>query len=233
MRKTWIGCRCRRRYACGVVLRGGAFGTGRSSAGRRAGRRASGRAAADVVGDRERGVEDADPRPGVVVAGRVGSRVWVTTATPDGKALGVVAVDARAGEIVHDLKLFDVATPQFRAPLQHLRLADAGRGRGASTSPSGRPAPPRLERQDRQGAVEAARLRVQPLPRRRLVADPLPRPADHALRRQRSSVRRRARQEDRQDGVADRSIDRFQGSESPTAPSRPRATSARPSRRRT
>jgi outer membrane protein assembly factor BamB len=43
----------------------------------------------------------------------VGSRVWLTTATPDGKRLGVVAVDRASGRVVHDATLFEVATPQF------------------------------------------------------------------------------------------------------------------------
>ncbi len=41
------------------------------------------------------------------------NRVWLTTATQDGRALYVVAVDRDSGTIVHDLKLFDVDTPQF------------------------------------------------------------------------------------------------------------------------
>lgn len=43
----------------------------------------------------------------------LGNQVWVTTATPDGKALFAVAVDKNTGKIVFDLKLFDVPTPQF------------------------------------------------------------------------------------------------------------------------
>jgi outer membrane protein assembly factor BamB len=43
----------------------------------------------------------------------VGSRVWLTTATPDGKRLGVVAVDRDTGRIVHDATLFEVPEPQF------------------------------------------------------------------------------------------------------------------------
>ncbi len=46
----------------------------------------------------------------------VGSRVWVTTATPDGKTLGVVAVDRDSGAVVQDTKLFEVATPQYAHP---------------------------------------------------------------------------------------------------------------------
>src|SRR5262245_34984506 len=43
----------------------------------------------------------------------IGDRVWMTTATPDGKQLYAVAVDKQSGRIVFDLKLFDVANPQF------------------------------------------------------------------------------------------------------------------------
>ena len=43
----------------------------------------------------------------------VGRKVWMTTASPDGKTLGVVAVDRETGRIVHDATLFEVAAPQF------------------------------------------------------------------------------------------------------------------------
>src|SRR3954471_21834065 len=43
----------------------------------------------------------------------LGSQVWMTTATPDGKELFAIAVDKNSGKVLHDLKLFDVATPQF------------------------------------------------------------------------------------------------------------------------
>jgi outer membrane protein assembly factor BamB len=43
-------------------------------------------------------------------------KVWVTTATPDGRELSVLAVDVETGKILHDQKLFDVAKPQFAHP---------------------------------------------------------------------------------------------------------------------
>ena len=43
----------------------------------------------------------------------LGKQVWLTTATPDGKQLFAVAIDKDTGKIIHDLKLFDVPTPQF------------------------------------------------------------------------------------------------------------------------
>ena len=43
----------------------------------------------------------------------LGHHVWVTTATPDGRELFAVALDRETGRVVHDLKLFDVAKPQF------------------------------------------------------------------------------------------------------------------------
>jgi outer membrane protein assembly factor BamB len=46
----------------------------------------------------------------------LGNQVWVTTATGDGRRLSAIAVDRDSGRIVHDLKLFEVATPQFAHP---------------------------------------------------------------------------------------------------------------------
>jgi outer membrane protein assembly factor BamB len=43
----------------------------------------------------------------------LGRQVWLTTATPDGRELFAVALDREAGRVVHDLKLFEVANPQF------------------------------------------------------------------------------------------------------------------------
>jgi outer membrane protein assembly factor BamB len=42
-----------------------------------------------------------------------GKQVWVTTATENGKELGVVQLDLDTGKVVRDQKLFDVAEPQF------------------------------------------------------------------------------------------------------------------------
>jgi outer membrane protein assembly factor BamB len=61
----------------------------------------------------------------------VGPRVWVTTASPDGKVLGVVAVDRDSGAVVLDTKLFDVAAPQYAHPFNTYGsptpVADGGR----------------------------------------------------------------------------------------------------------
>ncbi len=43
----------------------------------------------------------------------LGSQIWLTTATPDGKELFAVAVDKETGRVLFDLKLFDVPNPQF------------------------------------------------------------------------------------------------------------------------
>jgi outer membrane protein assembly factor BamB len=43
----------------------------------------------------------------------LGNRVWLTTATPDAKELFVMALDRDTGKVLHDIKLFDVADPQF------------------------------------------------------------------------------------------------------------------------
>lgn len=46
----------------------------------------------------------------------LGSQVWLTTATPDGRELSAVSVDKQTGKILFDLKLFEVATPQYAHP---------------------------------------------------------------------------------------------------------------------
>lgn len=43
----------------------------------------------------------------------LGSQIWITTATEDGRELSVLAVNAETGRVEHDRKLFDVAAPQF------------------------------------------------------------------------------------------------------------------------
>ena len=44
------------------------------------------------------------------------NKVWVTTATQDGRQLFAIALDQATGTVIHDLKLFDVATPQYAHP---------------------------------------------------------------------------------------------------------------------
>ena len=45
-----------------------------------------------------------------------GDQVWLTTATENGQALSVLCVDRNDGKILHDIKLFDVPTPQYAHP---------------------------------------------------------------------------------------------------------------------
>ncbi len=45
-----------------------------------------------------------------------GSQVWLTTATPDGRKLYALCLDRDSGRIIQDLKLFDVAEPQYAHP---------------------------------------------------------------------------------------------------------------------
>jgi outer membrane protein assembly factor BamB len=40
-------------------------------------------------------------------------QIWMTTAPEDGTKLFAICVDRKSGKIIHDLKLFDVANPQF------------------------------------------------------------------------------------------------------------------------
>jgi outer membrane protein assembly factor BamB len=42
-----------------------------------------------------------------------GNRIWIATATEDGRELSILAVDAATGRVVRDQKLFDVDSPQF------------------------------------------------------------------------------------------------------------------------
>lgn len=43
-------------------------------------------------------------------------KIWLTTATEDGRELFAVCVDAKTGKIIHDLKIFTVEKPQYIHP---------------------------------------------------------------------------------------------------------------------
>jgi len=45
-----------------------------------------------------------------------GDRIWLSSATADGKELFGVCVDLKTGKIIHDLKLFDIEKPQYAHP---------------------------------------------------------------------------------------------------------------------
>ncbi|MCG9126049.1 PQQ-binding-like beta-propeller repeat protein [Candidatus Poribacteria bacterium] len=45
-----------------------------------------------------------------------GNQIWVTTAREDGKELFAICVDLMSGNIIHDLKVFDVTEPQIEHP---------------------------------------------------------------------------------------------------------------------
>ena len=42
-----------------------------------------------------------------------GNQIWVTTAREDGRELFAICVDLESGDILHDIKVFDVAEPQL------------------------------------------------------------------------------------------------------------------------
>ncbi|HET7220627.1 MAG TPA: PQQ-binding-like beta-propeller repeat protein [Vicinamibacterales bacterium] len=46
----------------------------------------------------------------------LGSQVWMTTATEDGRELFAIALDRETGKVLFDLKLFQVAQPQYAHP---------------------------------------------------------------------------------------------------------------------
>ncbi|MEO6725157.1 MAG: PQQ-binding-like beta-propeller repeat protein [Blastocatellia bacterium] len=45
-----------------------------------------------------------------------GKQVWLTTASPDGRKLFALCLDRDTGKIIRDMKLFDVAQPQYAHP---------------------------------------------------------------------------------------------------------------------
>lgn len=45
-----------------------------------------------------------------------GNQIWMTTATPDGKELFAICVDAESGKLLHDVKVFEIAEPMFCIP---------------------------------------------------------------------------------------------------------------------
>jgi outer membrane protein assembly factor BamB len=45
-----------------------------------------------------------------------GNQIWLTTATQDGRRLYAICVDRETGRIIRDMKLFDVAQPQYAHP---------------------------------------------------------------------------------------------------------------------
>jgi outer membrane protein assembly factor BamB len=67
--------------------------------------------------------EDSNVRWKTAIHGRawsspviLGSQVWLTTATEDGRELFAIALDKDSGRILHDLKLFHVEKPQYAHP---------------------------------------------------------------------------------------------------------------------
>ena len=46
----------------------------------------------------------------------LGDRVWLTTATEDGRKLSVLCVDKNSGKVLHDKVLFEVPVPQYAHP---------------------------------------------------------------------------------------------------------------------
>ncbi len=45
-----------------------------------------------------------------------GDQIWVTNATPDGKKLSAICVDAKSGRIVHDILVYEIAKPMYCHP---------------------------------------------------------------------------------------------------------------------
>ncbi len=162
----------------------------------------------------ERPLEDGRPRPRLVVTGHPGlpdldddrDRGWPRALRRGARS--------RLGQDPVRPEALPGGDAAVRAPVQHVCVADAGHRAGPRLRDVRVAGNRRDRHQDGEGPLGAARLRVQSFSRRRLVAGPVRRPAAHALRRQRPSVRRRARQAHREDRVADAPVDRLPGSES-------------------
>ena len=87
--------------------------------------------------------------------------------TEDGRELFAVALDRDSGKILFDLKLFQVATPRSRTPLQYLCLFPLPvMNPGHVYVTFGSPGCATIDTQDGEGPLGAARLRVQSFPRR-------------------------------------------------------------------
>jgi len=63
--------------------------------------------------NRKNKVENANPRSRLVVHRGLGKSSVAHHSNEDGRELYAVAVDKNSGKILHDIKLFDVAAPQF------------------------------------------------------------------------------------------------------------------------
>src|SRR5499427_7892265 len=45
-----------------------------------------------------------------------GNQIWLTTASQDGRKLYALCIDSETGRIIRDMKLFEVAQPQYAHP---------------------------------------------------------------------------------------------------------------------
>jgi outer membrane protein assembly factor BamB len=129
-----------------------------------------------------------------------GDRVWLTTATEDGRELYVVALDRESGKIVLDQKLFHVEAPQyadrFNSHGSPTPVAEDGRVYITFGSPGTACLDAKTGRH-----LGTARSPVQSLARRGFIADDLARFAHPSFRWGRLPVRCRTRQEGRENGL--------------------------------
>ena len=110
-----------------------------------------------------------------------GKQIWLSTATTNGVELSAVCVDFATGKIIHDLKLFQVAKPQYAHPFNSyasptpVMEEESGvydvRSAGDGVSGCG----------DGEGDLGAARFGVQSFSRRGIFAGHLQGFIDHAF----------------------------------------------------
>ena len=167
--------------------------------------------AAHLERDRERRLEDSDPRPRLVVAGGLaepdlgddGHRGRHADCSP-------CASTATRGKIVHDVKVFDVEKPEHIAAVNSYASPTPAIEAGRVYVHYGTYGTACLDTASGQDPLDAARSELRPPRGPRLVADPLRQPVDRPRGRPRRAIRHRAGQGDRQDRLEDQPLDRLQ-----------------------
>ena len=101
------------------------------------------------------------------------NQIWVTTATEDGTQLFAVCVDRDTGEIVHDVKVFDVEKPEHCGVGQQLRVADFRDRGGRVYVHYGTYGTACLDTHFGPSTVDAARSELRPPRGTRIVTDPV------------------------------------------------------------
>ena len=103
----------------------------------------------------------------------LGSQVWVTTATEDGRTLSALAVDKDTGKVLFDLQLFKVDTPQYSHPFNSYASPTPVIEPGRVYVTFGAAGTAALDTSSGKVIWERRDLECNHLPRRRLLSHPL------------------------------------------------------------